>query len=187
MVVRRMRSRRSSISDLLPMGDAAAKGGAAAPHSQLSIADLAMIVPAVHAPSVPFETIEHTADVGIVAYGRDLPELFANAARGMFHFLISPEQVQIREHRSRAVEADDLEGLLVAWLNDLLVVLNGEQFIPVEFLVEEISPTSARAMLRGEAVDPARHHFRLDVKAATYHALQIRRSNGWSARVIFDV
>ncbi len=187
MVVRRMRSRRSSISDLLPMGNTAAKGGAAAPRSQLSIADLVMIVPAVNAPSVPFETIEHTADVGIVAYGRDLPELFANAARGMFHFLIDPGQVQVRARRTLTVEADDLEGLLVAWLSELLIVFNGDEFLPADFIVEEVTPTRVRATLSGEPIDPKRHRFRLDVKAATYHALEVTQTNGWSARVIFDV
>jgi SHS2 domain-containing protein len=146
-----------------------------------------MMVPAVSVPAVPFETIEHTADVGIVAYGRDLPELFGNAARGMFHFLIDPKEVEPREARSLTVEAEDLDGLLVAWLNDLLVVLNADGFIPGEFIVEEVTPTHVQATLRGEAVDPARHRFRLDVKATTYHALEVKQSNGWSARVIFDV
>ncbi|HVG36893.1 MAG TPA: archease, partial [Thermoplasmata archaeon] len=31
-----------------------------------------------------YEEIEHTADVGIRAYGATLNELFANAAEGMF-------------------------------------------------------------------------------------------------------
>jgi len=139
------------------------------------------------APTVPFEVFDHTADVGIIAYGRDLAELFANAARGMFHFIIDPSAVQERERRTRTVEADDLEGLLVAWLNDLLVVLNGDGFIPAAFVVEEVTPTRLRAVLAGEPVDPERHRFRMDVKATTYHLLQIRQDGGWSARLIFDI
>lgn len=135
----------------------------------------------------PFEVIEHTADVGIIAYGRDLPELFANAARGMFHFIIKPELVRPSEERKVEVEGDDLEGLLVAWLNDLLVVLNAESFIPSEFQIDELAPTRLKGRLRGEPVNPSRHRFSLDVKAATYHALNVSRTNGWSARVIFDI
>ena len=138
-------------------------------------------------PPVPFEVFDHTADVGIIAYGRDLPELFANAARGMFHFIIDPAAAEARERRVRSVEADDLEGLLVAWLNDLLLVLNGDGYVPAAFLVEEVTPTRLRATLPGEPVDPERHRFRLDVKAATYHTLQVRQGDGWSARVLFDV
>jgi SHS2 domain-containing protein len=135
----------------------------------------------------PFEVIEHTADVGIVARGDDLGQLFANAARGMLHFIIEPRFVEGREERPVEVEADDIEGLLVAWLNELLVVLNADGFIPGEFDLEEVTPSRLRATVRGEPVDPSRHRFSLDVKAATYHALRVVRTNGWSARVIFDV
>ncbi len=139
------------------------------------------------APGVPFEVFDHPAEAGIVAYGRDLPELFANAAHGMFHFIVDPATVQVREHRPLTVTADDVEGLLVAWLNELLVVLNADGFLPREFLVEEVTPTRVQAGLAGEPVDPHRHRFRLDVKAATYHRLRLERGDGWSARVLFDV
>lgn len=137
--------------------------------------------------SPTFEVIEHTAEVGIVAYGRDPAELFANAARGMFSFLISPEQVEAREQRSVSVQADDQEGLLAAWLNELLLVLNGDGFLPADFRITEITPTHLVADLPGEPVDLERHHFRLDVKAATYHTLRIAHDGEWTARVIFDV
>jgi len=135
----------------------------------------------------PFEVIEHTADVGIVARGRTLPEVFANAAAGMLSFIISPEAVRPVESRDVAVSADDREGLLVAWLNELLLLLNGEGFIPREFRIEQLEATRLEAEVVGEPVDPGRHRFRLDVKAATYHRLEIGHDRGWYARVIFDV
>jgi len=135
-----------------------------------------------------FEVIDHTSEVGIVARARTLPELFEVAAEGMFSFLIDPTTVENRAWRERAAEADDREGLLVAWLNDLLVLLNAEAFVPKVFVVDELSDRSLRATVHGEPIDPARHRFRLDVKAATYHALEIAQTDdGWSARVIFDV
>lgn len=134
-----------------------------------------------------FEVIDHTADVGIVARGRDLAELFATAARGMFSLIIPAGGIEPRERRTVTVEAEDVEGLLVAWLNELLVILNGDAYLPADFLVEEIAETRLRAVLPGEPVDPRRHAFRLDVKAATYHMLEITHNGGWSARVIFDV
>lgn len=135
----------------------------------------------------PFEVIEHTADVGIVARGRSLEELFANAAAGMLHFLIDPRSVRAAEQRRVAVEADDLEGLLIAWLNELLVLLNGDGFIPASFDIREVTDRGLAAEVQGERVDPSRHRFRLDVKAATYHQLRIARNDVWHARIIFDV
>lgn len=135
----------------------------------------------------PFEVIEHTADVGIIAHGQSLEELFANAARGMLHFLIDPAAVRPVERRAIAAEAGDREGLLVNWLNDLLLLLNADGFVPADFEVRDLSDTRLRADVRGEPVDPGRHRFHLDVKAATYHQLYVRKNEVWEARVIFDV
>ncbi len=134
-----------------------------------------------------FEVIEHTADVGIIARGQSLEELFANAAAGMLHFLIDPGAVRSVERRRVVAEADDLEGLLVVWLSELLVLLNADGFLPAAFDVRELTDRRVVADVAGEPVDPARHRFRLDVKAATYHQLYIRRDSEWHAQVIFDV
>lgn len=149
-----------------PEGDAAAGAGGAPP---------------------PFEVIEHTADVGITAHGRSPEELFTNAARGMMQFLIDPAAVRLVERRTRTVEAAEREGLLVNWLNDLLLLLNADGFVPADFEVKDLSDTRLRADVLGEPVDPARHRFRLDVKAATYHQLSILKNAFWEARIIFDV
>lgn len=135
-----------------------------------------------------FEVIDHTADVGIVVHASTLPELFETAAAGMFAFLIDPLTVENRAWRERRIEADDLAGLLVAWLNDLLVLLSAEEFVPKVFVVDEVGERLLRATVHGEPVDPTRHRFRLDVKAATYHTLDVQREEqGWTARIIFDV
>jgi len=135
-----------------------------------------------------FEVLEHTADVGLVVRGRTLRDLFETAAEGMFAFLVDPTTVENRAWRMRRVDAEDVAGLLVAWLNDLLLLLNAEAFVPKVFVVDEISPTRVRATVHGEPVDPGRHRFRLDVKAATYHGLEVRETpEGWTAKVIFDV
>jgi SHS2 domain-containing protein len=133
------------------------------------------------------ETIEHTADVGIVVRGDSIEDVFTAAAEGMLSFIIDRNDVLPGEARRRTVEADDREGLLVAWLNDLILLLNADGFVPADFDVLECTDTRVVADVRGEPVDPARHHFRLDVKAATYHRLEISKPNGWKARVIFDV
>ncbi len=135
----------------------------------------------------PFEVIEHTADVGIIAYGRSLEELFANAAIGMMSFLIDLASVRVVQQRTVTADADDREGLLIAWLNELLVLLNADGFVPGRFTVRDLTDTQLRAEVAGEPVDPTRHHFHLDVKAATYHSLEIKQDGLWQARVIFDV
>ena len=105
----------------------------------------------------------------------------------MMHFLIDAASVRPIEQRTRTVEAEDREGLLINWLNDLLLLLNAEGFVPARFEVRELTGTRLRADVAGEPVDPERHRFHLDVKAATYHQLDVRKNEMWEARVIFDV
>ena len=66
-----------------------------------------------------FELIEHTADTGLIAYGRSLPEAFANAAYGMFSIMTDLETVREVESCRVEVNSDDIEGLLFEWLNGL--------------------------------------------------------------------
>ncbi len=135
-----------------------------------------------------FEVIEHTADIGIVARGATLVEAFEAAAEGMLSLMVDSGTVESRAWLERRVEADDHEGLLVAWLNDLLAVLAVESFVPGVFVVDQISPGRLRATVHGEPIDPDRHRFRRDIKAATYHMVEVKQvDGGWTAQVIFDV
>lgn len=136
----------------------------------------------------PYDTFEHTADVGIEARGESLEEVFSSAAAGMLSLLIDPADVRRSEHRSIRVEAGDLEGLLVDWLNELLVLLNADGFVPAAAHVTSVTePATLIADVQGEPVDAGRHHFRLDIKAATYHQVRVSKNDAWHARVILDV
>jgi len=134
-----------------------------------------------------FDIIEHTADTGIVAYGAELKEAFANAAYAMFTLIADLGGVEEEVSRQIEVEAGDRESLVVSWLNELLYLFDVEGIIFKRFEVIELSETSLKAEGYGEQIDKARHDLRAGVKAATYHMLKVRRDNGYSIRVIFDV
>jgi SHS2 domain-containing protein len=135
-----------------------------------------------------FEVVEHTADTGIIAYGTDMPEAFANTAHGMFSLMADLRQV--REETSRYVEAEagDRESLVVSWLNELLYLFDTERIIFKRFDILELTDTRLKADAYGEKADASRHKLRGGVKAATYHMLKVAEGRGrCSIRVIFDV
>jgi len=134
-----------------------------------------------------FDIIEHTADTGIKAYGATLEEAFANAAYGMFTLIADPETVRETLSREINVEADDREALLVAWLNELLYVLDVEQLVFKRFTVLDLNDTHLSAEAHGEPIDTRRHVLRPGVKAATFYMLRIDESDGVSVQVIFDI
>ncbi|HEY31536.1 MAG TPA: archease [Dehalococcoidia bacterium] len=134
-----------------------------------------------------FELIEHTADVGIMAYGADVKEAFVNTARGMFSLIVELESIREVEHRDIEVTAPDEESLLAAWLNELICLFDAENMLFSRFEIREFEDTSLRARAYGETVDSSRHKLKVGIKAATYHMLEVDRNDGGRVQVLFDV
>jgi SHS2 domain-containing protein len=132
---------------------------------------------------VPFEAVEHTADLAYIARGRSLSELFENAALGMLHFLADPRTIRPAEEDSIDVQGADLEELLVAWLQEILFRLEVGRRIYRDYRVISIELPRLRAVARGEALDPSRHVLHTDIKAATYHQLRIERGDSPSGEM----
>ena len=134
-----------------------------------------------------FEFIEHTADVGIMAYGADVREAFVNAARGMFSLMVELGTINEVGHRDIEVDAPDVESLLAAWLNELICLFDAENVLFSRFEITEFGETYLRARAYGESVDSSRHKLKIGIKAATYHMLEVDQSDGGRVRVLFDI
>ena len=134
-----------------------------------------------------FEIINHTADVGIVAYGSDLSQAFVNAARALFSLITEPEDVAEVLHRDVELTAADEEELLVAWLNELIYLFDTENIIFKRFDIIQLNHTQLKARSYGEKVDKAKHKLKTGVKAATYHMLKVERGDGYRVQVLFDI
>jgi len=134
-----------------------------------------------------FEIVNHTADVGIIAYGADIKQAFANAARALFSLITELEDIQEVLHRDIKVTATDEESLLVEWLNELIYLFDTENVIFKRFDIIELNNTQLKARSYGEKVDRARHKLKTGVKAATYHMLKINKDDGGKVQVLFDI
>jgi SHS2 domain-containing protein len=133
------------------------------------------------------EWIEHTADAGIRVEADSPAELFAEAARAMFAFMVEGEPPAGRED-TVDVEEEDWAHLLRAWLSELLFLFYTERVVYREFRIEQIAPTRLRGVARGSEYDEERHRLLTEIKAVTSHQC-IVRPNGdrWEAQVIFDL
>jgi SHS2 domain-containing protein len=135
-----------------------------------------------------YEVIEHTADTGIVVEARNLEELFAVAGCAMFDLMVDVATVQPAEEAKVSLEADSIEELLVAWLNELLFRAEVSGVFFSRFEVSSVKDKKLRAVVKGEPYDSKKHAVGQSIKAATYHELQVtRKDGGWLARVIFDI
>ncbi len=134
-----------------------------------------------------FEVLEHTADIGIKASGKDMKEAFANAAKGMFSLITDLDNIKDTEHRDIELEAADEESLLVAWLNELIYLFDVDNLLLDKFEITRLDATRLKARVFGEKADPSRHALKLGIKAATYHMLKIEKDKGVRVQVIFDI
>lgn len=140
---------------------------------------------------MPWAVVEHTADVGIEVRAATLEALFVDAAAGFCDVITEVARVATGEERTFEVDATGLDLLLVAWLEELLFRFEttGVLYPHGEASVEGKGDSwSLRARMRGERFDSARHPLKVQVKAITYHGLEVARDEqGWRARVIFDI
>ncbi len=134
-----------------------------------------------------FEILEHTADVGIIAYGADMTQAFANAGKGLFSLITELDDVQEVLHRDIEITATDEESLLVEWLNELIYLFDAEGIIFNRFDITQLDNTRLRARSYGERADRSRHRLKTGVKAATYHMLKVDKDDGYKVQVLFDI
>jgi SHS2 domain-containing protein len=134
-----------------------------------------------------FEILNHTADVGIIAYGADMKQAFANAAKGIFSLITELDDVEEVLHRDAELTATDEESLLVEWLNELIYQFDTEGIIFKRFDITQLDNTRLKARGYGERINRARHKLKMGVKAATYHMLKVERGDGCRVQVLFDI
>jgi SHS2 domain-containing protein len=134
------------------------------------------------------EVLDHPADVGISAHGETLQEAFEEAAAGLMEVILDPATVRPAMAQPVSLTASDHAQLLVRWLSEILYLYDGRRFPCAAFSIHELGPTWLVATVRGEEFDDARHRTRLDVKAVTYHQLDVQDAPGRSrVRVYLDI
>jgi len=134
-----------------------------------------------------FEIINHTADVGIRAYGTNIGQAFANAAGALFSLIAELDNVGEVIYRDIEITAQDQESLLVEWLNELIYLFDVENIIFKRFDIIELNNTQLKARGYGEKVDNSKHKLKTGVKAATYHMLRVDKGEGCQVQVLFDI
>ena len=138
-----------------------------------------------------FEIIDRAETAGLTGYGRTLEELFAHMALGMFGARADVTAVQPMASIPILTEAEHLDGLLVAWLRELLHAAARDGLVFMNCRVGQVEPNlhmmSGEAV--GEALDPERHTIYREVSTVTAGASPAVRRDGdlWVADVLLGV
>lgn len=138
-----------------------------------------------------YKILEHPADLKIQTFGKDLPEIFVNmalAVAGQQLGIDDPENFPKSDEQKEeiVVESADIELLLVDWLNEILYRSDASGKVYVDFEVTQFSesPPKIAARISGAPFAAPKE----DIKAATYHGVEIKKSKGiWETTVLFDI
>jgi SHS2 domain-containing protein len=132
-----------------------------------------------------YENLEHTADVMIRAYGSTIEECFENAAYGMMDQILDASSVEPKVEEDFSVEGGTREDLLYNFLSELLFIFDAKRMAMSEFHVT-LKDGALECRARGEEFDPEKHSPKQEIKAVTYHMMQVNESEP-SITVLFDV
>ncbi len=142
----------------------------------------------VERAGVIYEFFDHAADVGMRCRAASVEELFQAAARAMMEWAGPEPAVQQTVSLQVTLEADDLEGMLVRWLQELLYLFHQRRLYYIAAGRLDIKPPVLRGELLFKPWDESSGTEYQEIKAVTYHQLRVHTEGGfWYASVILDI
>jgi len=137
---------------------------------------------------VPYELVDHTADVGIKAYGKTLAEAFEHAAQAMFDIITDHSEIESVGQYDIELDAPDLEQLVVDFLSELLFLHTAQNLVFGFFKIElDEKKNHLHSHVCGEPYRTSKHKVGTEIKAVTYHMLQVRKTRPYEIQVLFDI
>jgi SHS2 domain-containing protein len=139
-----------------------------------------------------YEYLYHIADAKFRAFGPTLEKAFENAALALFNVMIDTSNMKGIEERKIELTSPDIKMLLVEWLSELLYLFEVDEIIFSEFRIDTIEKKGEDFSLKGKAsgvpIDLLYHKFDTQVKAVTFHELEVERDNkgGFWVQVVVD-
>ncbi len=133
------------------------------------------------------------ADAAFVAHGSSLDEVFANSALAVSAIMTDVMKVGTVEKVTMSANGYDLNSLMFDWLSKVLYVSSTENVLFSKFEVKIRKGAGKddfilEAVCWGEKIDLEKHEINAEVKAITYHKMEIKEEGDkWRAQVVVDL
>lgn len=136
-----------------------------------------------------YKLLEHATDAFVEITASDLKEAFIQAGYSVVETTLERETIEEKEERIISVKGKDLKYLLFNWLEEVIFQLITEGFAIHRFKIElkkgidyEIIST-----LYGEPINLQKHHFKVEIKAPTFHLMEIVEGKKVLMRFLLDL
>ncbi|HUW72175.1 MAG TPA: archease [Candidatus Humimicrobiaceae bacterium] len=132
-----------------------------------------------------YKILEHKADLKIRAFGENKKELFLNMLSAMAKSQKPEIKITKKVKRKIKINSPDLSALLVDFLNEALYLSQVNKEVYSSVIFKKITDRKVEGELTGQKLE----RFGEDIKAVTYHNLDIHQlsNGGWEANVLFDI
>lgn len=140
-----------------------------------------------------WEELDHPADILIEVWADSYKDLMLEAGIAFSELTTNTEEIETTEEYHIDVAAEELDLLLVEFLQELLYLLETEDFVATSFKAPQHFPDKDVMVFsvtaKGGKWEQDKHESRAEIKAVTFHELEVRafKSNKWKARVLFDI
>ena len=134
-----------------------------------------------------YEYFEATADIGLKAYGKDLNEAFENAGLAIFNIISDTSGIDALKEIEFEVTSEDEVSLLYDYLEELLFYHEIEFMLFSEFHVEIDDDLHLKAKIIGEEIDWDKHERKTEIKAITFHKMDVKRTDHVELQAIVDL
>ena len=124
-----------------------------------------------------YRYLDHMTDAVIEAYGNNLEEAFENAAKGLNDTMVDLKTVRPDREIKISASGHDLYSMLFDWLDKVMLLLVADGIVTSEFSVK-INDFSLDGIAKGEPLNLDRHKYKVEIKAVTYHEMQVTQENG---------
>ena len=127
-----------------------------------------------------YRFLDHMTDAVIEAYGQTLEEAFENAAKGVSDTMVDLKTIKPRKEIKIAAKGHDLHSLLFDWLDKVMLLMVADGIVMSEFSVKikQDDGYSLEGIAKGEKLDLDRHRYKVEIKAVTYHEMEIKQEKG---------
>lgn len=126
-----------------------------------------------------FRYVDHMTDVIVEAYGNTLEDAFANSARGLVNTMFELSEVSPDMEFAIYAEGHDLKSLLYNWLEKVMLIMLIDNILISDstIIISGCNGMySINAVAKGEHTDLEKHHYKIEIKAITYHEMEIKQS-----------
>jgi len=133
--------------------------------------------------------LDHATDAFILVTAPSLTDAFTLAGQSVVDITLDKKTIEEKEQRTLKVSGKDLSYLLLNWLEEVNYQLITEGFAIARFSLEisKNSKYSLKSTIYGEPIDLKKHHFKVEIKAPTFHMMEIKQNNQVTMRFLLDL